>query len=35
VTFEVEPEGGLSTQRLEETRAALRELGLEDDIETR
>jgi len=34
VTFEVEPDGGLSNQRLEETRAALRELGLEDDIET-
>jgi hypothetical protein len=35
VTFEVEPESGLSNQRLEETRAALRELGLEDDIETK
>jgi len=30
---EVKPEGGISKQKLEETKAALRELGLNDDIE--
>ncbi len=34
VTFEVNPTAGLSPQRLEETKAALRELGLDDRIHT-
>jgi len=34
VTFEVSPEGGLLPQRVEETKAALRELGLEDEVES-
>ena len=33
VTFEVNPAAGLSPQRVEETKAALRELGLDDEIE--
>lgn len=32
VTFEATPEGGVSKQKLEETRAALRELGLDGDV---
>ncbi len=34
LTIEVSPEGGLSKQRIEETKAALRELGLGDDAES-
>ena len=33
VTVDVEPTGGLSPQRVEEVKAALRELGLGDDVE--
>jgi hypothetical protein len=33
VTFEASPEGGVSKQKLEETRAALRELGLNGDVQ--
>jgi hypothetical protein len=33
VTFEVAPEGGLLPQRTEETKALLRELGLDDGVE--
>lgn len=32
VEFEVEPEGGVSEHRVEETRTSLRELGLEDEV---
>jgi hypothetical protein len=32
VSFEASPEGGVSRQKLEETRAALRELGLDGDV---
>ncbi|MBI4833117.1 MAG: AAA family ATPase, partial [Candidatus Lindowbacteria bacterium] len=32
VTVEVAPEGGLSKQSIEETKVALRELGLNDDV---
>jgi hypothetical protein len=32
LTVEVSPEGGLSKQKLEETKSALRELGLSDNI---
>ena len=32
LNVEVKPEGGISKQRLEETKAALRELGLDDDL---
>ena len=32
VTFEASPEGGVSKQKLEETRAAIRELGLDGDV---
>lgn len=32
LTVEVSPEGGLSKQKIEETKSALRELGLNDDI---
>jgi hypothetical protein len=32
LTVEVSPEGGLSKQKIEETKAALRELGLNDDV---
>jgi hypothetical protein len=34
LTVEVSPEGGVSQQKVEETKAALRELGLGDDIDT-
>lgn len=34
VTVEVEPSDGVSTQKVEETKAALRELGLGDEVET-
>lgn len=34
VEFEVQPAEGVSEQRIEETRAALRELGLEEEIKT-
>jgi hypothetical protein len=34
ITVEVSPEGGVSQQKVEETKAALRELGLGDDINT-
>ena len=33
VNVEVNPDGGISEQRLEEARAALRELGLSDEID--
>ena len=32
LSFEVSPESGVSTQKIEETKAALRELGLNEDI---
>ena len=32
VTFEVTPEGGVPPHRVEETKATLRELGLDDDV---
>ena len=32
VTLEAKPEGGVSKEKLEETRAAIRELGLEGDV---
>ena len=32
LTVEVSPEGGLSKQKIEETKSALRELGLNDDV---
>jgi hypothetical protein len=32
VSVEVAPEGGISKQKLEETKAALRELGMSDDL---
>jgi len=35
VSFEVAPDDGISSQKIEETRAALRELGLNPDIESR
>lgn len=34
INVDVEPGDGVSTQRIEETKAALRELGLLDDVET-
>jgi hypothetical protein len=34
LTVEVNPESGVSKQKVEETKAALRELGLNDDIST-
>ncbi|RIK66096.1 MAG: AAA family ATPase [Planctomycetota bacterium] len=34
VSFEVTPDGGLSTSRIEETKATLRELGLDDDVQS-
>jgi hypothetical protein len=34
VRVDVEPDGGLSTQKIEETKVALRELGLNDDVKT-
>ena len=33
VTVECKPDGGLSRQKLEEVKSALRELGLDDKIE--
>jgi hypothetical protein len=33
VTFEISPDGGLMPQRIEETKASLRELGLDDDVQ--
>ena len=32
---EVSPEGGISKQKIDETKVALRELGLDDDVETK
>ncbi|MCL4180638.1 MAG: hypothetical protein KJ072_23185 [Verrucomicrobia bacterium] len=32
VTVEVAPEGGISKQKVEETKASLRELGMNDDL---
>jgi hypothetical protein len=32
VKVEVAPEGGVSKQKLDETKSALRELGLNDDV---
>ena len=32
VKVEVSPEGGVSKQKLDETKSALRELGLNDDV---
>jgi hypothetical protein len=34
LTVEIAPEGGISKQKLEETKAALRELGLGDDVKS-
>ena len=34
VSFEVAIEGGVSKQNIEETKTALKELGLKDDLET-
>ena len=34
LSVEVSPDGGIPGQKIEETRVALRELGLDDDIET-
>jgi len=34
VNFDITPEGGMTPQQLEETKTALRELGLDDDVET-
>ena len=33
LSVEVSPEGGVSTQKVEETKVALRELGLKDDVQ--
>lgn len=33
VTVEVAPEGGISNQKMEETKVALRELGMDDNIQ--
>jgi hypothetical protein len=33
VTFQVAPDGGLAPQKVDETKAALRDLGLDDDVE--
>jgi hypothetical protein len=35
LTVEVTPEGGLSTQKVEETKVALQELGLNPNIQTK
>jgi len=35
LSIEVGPEGGISSQRIEETRMALQELGLNTDVQTR
>jgi hypothetical protein len=34
VSFEATPDGGLPPARVEETKATLRELGLDDDLES-
>ena len=34
LTVEIAPEGGISKQKIEETKAALRELGLSDEIQS-
>jgi hypothetical protein len=34
INVEVSPEGGVSTQKIEETKVALRELGLNDDLKS-
>ena len=34
IQIEVSPEGGVSTQKIEETKVALRELGLTDDLKS-
>jgi hypothetical protein len=34
LNVEVSPEAGVPVQKMEETRVALRELGLDDDVET-
>ena len=34
LTIELAPEGGLSPQQIEETKGALRELGLPDHVST-
>ena len=34
ITLEATPEGGISKQKLEETKSALRELGLDPDVRT-
>ncbi len=34
VTVEAAPEGGVTKQQTEETKTALRELGLNDDVKT-
>ncbi len=33
VSFDVAPDGGLPRQRVDETKSALRELGLDDDVQ--
>jgi protein-disulfide isomerase-like protein with CxxC motif len=33
LTAEVAPEGGFSKQKIEETKAALRELGMSEDVD--
>ena len=32
VTVEASPEGGVSSQKIEETKVALRELGMDDNV---
>jgi hypothetical protein len=34
VTFHVSPKGGVSPERANETRSALRELGLNDEVQS-
>jgi hypothetical protein len=34
VNVEATPDGGVSTQKVEETKVSLRELGLSDDVKT-
>ena len=34
LSVEISPQGGVSTQKIEETKVALRELGLDDDVRT-
>jgi hypothetical protein len=33
-TFELRPDGGLTKQQVDELRAALRELGLDDEVQS-